>query len=194
MKPDRRLFLKSLTALTAAGRIPAGTEAATASTDAEVSPVPSATPAGFSFFTGRELEFVEAALARLIPADELGPGAREAGVAVFLDRQLSGAFGRLERTYRMGPWLEGTPQQGPQFRLAPAEAYRAAIAEIDGHCLARHAKRFAELGPVEQDEVLRGLDDGQVRLESVSASEFFSPALGKRTGGLLRRSDPWREP
>src|SRR2546421_3553800 len=49
--------------------------------------------------------------ARLIPADELGPGAKEAGVAYFIDRQLVGGWGTMAKMYRQGPWPEGTPQQ-----------------------------------------------------------------------------------
>jgi gluconate 2-dehydrogenase gamma chain len=176
MKPDRRLFLKSLTALTAAGRLPVVAEGAGLEGAAEASlpAAPAAQPAAFSFFTGPEVEFVEAALARLIPADELGPGAREAGVAAFIDRQLAGGFGRLERGYTLGPHQDGTPEQGLQFRLLPAEAYRAAIAETDRVCLERFGGPFAALGPAEQDEVLRGLDEGRIALPSVSATEFFS--------------------
>jgi gluconate 2-dehydrogenase gamma chain len=36
---------------------------------------------------------VEAIVQRLVPADELGMGAKEAGCAVFIDRQLSRPFG-----------------------------------------------------------------------------------------------------
>ena len=54
---------------------------------------------GYVFFTAGEAAFVEAALARLIPKDELGPGAVEAGVAVFLDRQLAGPYGQGDHFY-----------------------------------------------------------------------------------------------
>ena len=37
------------------------------------------------FFNDREWAFINAAVARLIPADELGPGAKEAGVPEFLE-------------------------------------------------------------------------------------------------------------
>jgi len=41
---------------------------------------------GYTYLTAREVRFVEAAIARPIPADELGPGALEAGVAYFCRR------------------------------------------------------------------------------------------------------------
>ncbi len=91
----------------------------------------------YVFFTAEEAAFIEAATARLIPKDDLGPGAREAGVPLFLDRQLAGAFGRAARWYMQGPWAKGTPTQGYQSRMTPAELYRAAIKAIDDHCQGR---------------------------------------------------------
>ncbi len=40
------------------------------------------------FFTNTEWAFVNAAVARLIPSDDNGPGAIEAGVPEFIDRQM----------------------------------------------------------------------------------------------------------
>jgi gluconate 2-dehydrogenase gamma chain len=79
--------------------------------------------APYGFFNADEGAFIEAAVARLIPADELGPGALEAEVPVFIDRQLAGAWGAGERLYRSGPWQTGKPQQG--YAPSDAEAERA---------------------------------------------------------------------
>jgi len=46
------------------------------------------------FFTETEALIVAAAASRIFPSDESGPGAREAGVAIFIDRQLAGSYGR----------------------------------------------------------------------------------------------------
>jgi len=173
VKRDRRRFLKGLTALSAAAGHVGPVTLASAGFAAEAATGAQAAAPGLQFFTAPEAAFVDAALARLIPADALGPGAREAGVTAFIDGQLAGGFGRLERGYTLGPRVEGTAEQGPQFRLLPAEAYRAAIAEIDGHCGERFGRRFAELGPAEQDEVLRALDEGRLALATVNAAEFF---------------------
>ena len=174
MRQDRRRFLKSLGALSAAGRIPARLASGETPASPEAGPGPDPHPQAFVYFTAPEAEFVEAALARLIPADELGAGAKEAGVAVFIDRQLTGAFGMMERGYRLGPWLEGTPQQGDQSPLTPREIYRAAIGEIEAFCRGKHGRSFAQLEAPEQDEVLRGLDEGTLALASVKGPSFFS--------------------
>jgi len=96
-------------------------------------PVP-AQPGGYQFLTADEVKFLDAAVSRLIPNDELGPGAKEAGVTFFLDRQLAGAYGKASHWYMQGPWGKGESSQGYQSRLSPAELYRAAIKAIDEHC------------------------------------------------------------
>src|SRR5689334_4572179 len=76
---------------------------------------PAAQPTTYLFFNTDEVAFIEAAVSRLIPADDKWPGALEAGVANFLDKELNGAWGAGERLYRSGPWQPGTPSQGYQL-------------------------------------------------------------------------------
>jgi gluconate 2-dehydrogenase gamma chain len=60
---------------------------------------------------------LRAVLARLIPADEHGPGAVEAGVLSFLDSELAGAL-----RGRRGRYAAGLDALGPDFaELDPAE-------------------------------------------------------------------------
>jgi len=74
---------------------------------------------GLVFFTPAQAAFVEAAGARPIPNDAVGPGAIEANVPFSLDRQLAGPFGQGDHCYLIGPWTKGTPQQGYQSRFNP---------------------------------------------------------------------------
>jgi gluconate 2-dehydrogenase gamma chain len=173
MTQGRRRFLKTLGALSALGKAPAALARAASPSPASSSPPVAASAETYSYLSPAEVEFLEAALARLIPADELGPGAKEACVTVFIDRQLDGDFGTMAREYRLGPWPEGTPQQGYQSPLTPREIYRAAIAETDRLCASRHGRRFSELEPAQQEEVLRGLEEGTLALESTPARLFF---------------------
>src|SRR5262245_1899244 len=64
---------------------------------------------GYLFFRPYEAAFVEAAVDRLIPSDESGPGAGETGVAFFIDRQLAGPYGLGDHTYLHAPFARGTP-------------------------------------------------------------------------------------
>ncbi|HVY58772.1 MAG TPA: gluconate 2-dehydrogenase subunit 3 family protein [Xanthobacteraceae bacterium] len=144
---------------------------------------------GLQFFTADEAKFIDAAVARLIPADDLGPGAKEAGVTTFLDRQLAGAYGRAERWYMQGPWAHGTEQQGFQSRMTPAQFYRAAIRAVDDYCSKNFGgKRFSDLSASDQDQVLEKLEKGEAQLESVMGQTFFGQLLQNTIEGFW--SDP----
>jgi gluconate 2-dehydrogenase gamma chain len=142
-----------------------------------------------AFLTAQERAFIDAAVARLIPADDLGPGAKEAGVTNFIDRQLAGAFGQAQTWYMQGPWGEGTANQGSQSRLTPAQMYRAAIKAIDAHCRQAFGnKAFTELSVDDQDKVLTGLEKGEMDLQGVKAEGFFAALLQNTVEGFF--SDP----
>ncbi|MFN7998577.1 MAG: gluconate 2-dehydrogenase subunit 3 family protein [Bryobacteraceae bacterium] len=53
------------------------------------------------FFTLEEARTIEAVCGRIVPEDQ-DPGAVRAGVAVFLDRQLTGFYKPLQKIYRQG--------------------------------------------------------------------------------------------
>jgi gluconate 2-dehydrogenase gamma chain len=147
------------------------------------------TSAGWTWFTDAEAAFVNAAVARLIPADDLGPGAVEAGVPTFIDRQLAGPYGRGERWYMQGPWSPGQPTQGWQTRLTPAGLYRAAMKAIDA-AVVRESRggSFAKLAAADQDTFLARLEKGDVALDGVDAKAFFAQLLQNTLEGFW--SDP----
>jgi gluconate 2-dehydrogenase gamma chain len=130
-------------------------------------------PNAYGYLTQPEIRFLDAAVERLIPTDELGPGGRDAGVTCYIDRQLMSAWGTHGRNYRSGPWLEGAPEQGFQSRLTPQEIYRIGIHEINLYCRAQYEKPFEQLPPARQDEVLKALEKGEVDLPSLSSKLFF---------------------
>ena len=190
---SRRDFLKAVTALGATALPLAADADAPAPPAAHAAHHGARTGAGpaadaYLFFTAAEAAFVDAALESLIPADELGPGAREAGVGHFIDRELAGAFGAGGRTYRQGPWPEGTPEQGRQSRLTPREIYRAAIAETNGHCQSRYGRSLEELAVERREEVLRGLESGAIVLPSTDSRAFFAMLWSNAQEGFF--ADP----
>jgi len=130
-------------------------------------------PHAYDYLTQPEIRFLDAAVARLIPADDLGPGAKEADVTYFIDQQLASVWGAHGRNYRSGPWLEGTPEQGFQSRLTPQEIYRIGIREINDHCRATYERPFDQLPPERQDEILKALEKNQIALPSLSSKLFF---------------------
>lgn len=98
------------------------------------------------FFNDREWAFINAAVARLIPADELGPGAKEAGVPEFIDRQLNTPYATGSIWYMQGPFNPDVPKEmGYQLPLVPKQIYNLGIADAEAWCQDKYHKTFAEL-------------------------------------------------
>lgn len=135
-----------------------------------------------------ERQFLDAAVERLIPGDPKHPGAKDAGVTTFIDRQLSGPYGLAETWYMQGPWPTGEMEQGWQSKLTPAQMYRAAIRNIQQHCQMKYGKHYEALSPEQQDEVLHGLEKGHIALPDTSAKQFFQMLLHNTQEGFL--ADP----
>ncbi|MGN6551867.1 MAG: gluconate 2-dehydrogenase subunit 3 family protein [Pararhizobium sp.] len=143
----------------------------------------------YIFLSPAEVAFVEAATERIIPHDELGPGAKDCRVALFIDHQLVGAYGRGQRWYMQGPWKKGEKTQGFQSRLGPADLYRAAIKAIDAHVSSGgKAKTFAALSETDQDALLSDMESGKLKLEGADAKTFFEMLLLNTKEGMF--SDP----
>jgi gluconate 2-dehydrogenase gamma chain len=112
--------------------------------------------------TAAEAQTLGAMCERLIPADQEA-GAAWAGVVDFIDRQLAGAYKKLRKTYRQG--LAGTDQTSQSH----------------------FGRRFAELNPRQQDEILTVLEKGQARGEAwkqVSSAGFFDLVLAHTMQGF----------
>jgi gluconate 2-dehydrogenase gamma chain len=151
---------------------------------------PGASGSGYVFFTAVEAAFIEAAVGRLIPNDPVGPGAVEAGVPFFLDRQLAGKFGQGDHYFLGGPWSKGTPEQGYQSRFNPAQLYRAAVAAVDKYVGTNFTgASFSKLAAEDQDAVLKGLESGKIDLDGgVGSKSFFDMLLQNTKEGYF--SDP----
>lgn len=129
---------------------------------------------GYRFFGPDEAAFIEAAVARLIPSGGTGPGAIEANVPYFIDRQLDGPFGRGDHFYLGGPWPQGVKEQGYQSRFSPAQLYRNGIKATDAWARDKHGKLLRDLQPGDQDAVLHALESGDAKLDGVEAKTFFT--------------------
>ena len=138
-------------------------------------PPPSSRDRGYS--SRAEGAAVEALVDRLIPPDPETPGGKDAGCAVFIDRQLAGPYGRADGLYRRPPFIKGTKQQGPQDADGPrsttARRWRRST-DIAGR--RNGGKRFARLHRCHKDDVLGGLENGT------------GEARRRRRQGVLRAS------
>jgi gluconate 2-dehydrogenase gamma chain len=140
---------------------------------------------GWLFFNPDELSFVKAALDTLIPADPTGPGAVEAGCATYMDRQLAGAYGRGARLYLQGPFAEGTPQQGYQLPLTPADLIRAGIADVEAYAFASRKSRLRDLSAADRAALLKEVDEGKAQLAHVPAAAWFNQFLNLTMEGYF---------
>jgi gluconate 2-dehydrogenase gamma chain len=107
------------------------------------------------FFTAAEAQVIQAASERIFPTDDSGAGATEAGVVIYIDRQLASPYGKDARRYTKGPWVESVPEHGYQGKETPQQVYRAGIESLGGD--------FAALSAEQQDQ----------RLENIQETHFF---------------------
>jgi gluconate 2-dehydrogenase gamma chain len=152
-------------------------------------------PGPWAFFSEPEAATLGAIADRIIPPDPQTFGGKDAGCVVFVDRQLAGAYGRLEGLYVSGPFEHGSQEQGPQSPQTPRELYRSGLAALDQYCRAQSGgdpssvgKAFVALTAVQQDEVLRGLDSGAVQLANIDGKTFFEQLLKDLQQGFF--ADP----
>jgi gluconate 2-dehydrogenase gamma chain len=82
------------------------------------------------FFTAEEARIISAACERIFPRDASGPGATDAGVVIYIDRQLGGPYGRDKYRYAKAPFVSSVPEHGYQGQENPRQIYRAGIREL----------------------------------------------------------------
>jgi gluconate 2-dehydrogenase gamma chain len=173
---SRRDILKRAGAVAAAvgATAPApGAAAPGSAAPGTISPAPQAsvpaTREALETLTAQEADLLDSIVARLIPSDELGPGAREAKAGRYIDRALGGA-------------------------LAPSrDAYRAGLAAFDRYCRMSRGKPFGELTAIEQDSVLIDVETGAATGSGAgfagSSAQFFSMVLNHTRQGTF--GDPY---
>jgi gluconate 2-dehydrogenase gamma chain len=106
------------------------------------------------FFTVSEAHVIAAACERIFPNDASGPGATEAGVVVYIDRQLAGPYGRDKYRYTKGPWVQSMPEHGYQGQQTPQQTYRQGLQDLG-------------------DFTALSTDDQIARLKSIETTRFF---------------------
>jgi gluconate 2-dehydrogenase gamma chain len=143
---------------------------------------------GWQFFSASEAQEIEAIVNRLIPEDELSVGGKDAGCAVFIDRQLVSGYGDFSRQYRAAPFIQGTPEQGDQSPLTPRQRYRLGLADLEQHCRAHYQTSFSKLPSGLQDAILKEIEKGLVEFRQLDAKLFFQQVLTNTMEGFF--ADP----
>ena len=115
--------------------------------------------------TASETEILSAMVDRLIPTDELGPGALDTGVLQYIDRALSEA------------------------ESDSAEAYRAGLAALDTYSRYTRGGPFLDLSTIDQDSVLIDLQIGAATGAGVgfvgSSGSFFNMVKSHTWQGMF---------
>ena len=192
---QRRDFLSSALALAAASTLPVARAEVISGGQpwepgkASLPPLAAPRQGGLAFFTQSEFDIAGALADRLIPADDLSIGGKEAGCAVFIDRQMAGDYGKGATMYRLGRFVKGTPEQGTQSPLTPAERWRNGLAAIEIYCQHTFSKTFVQLEGAQQDDLLRAMESGKLNLgSSVETKELFEQILANVREGFF--ADP----
>ena len=167
----RRDLLKGAGALGAVAVSPPGSaEAAAAPPVADLQNVSPSAGAGagrdvFESLTAAESDTLEAIVARLIPSDANGPGAREARAARYIDRALGGSLS------------------------ASREAYRSGLAAMDRYARSSRGAPLRELSTTDQDLVLAAVESGAATGFAGSSAAFFAMVRSHTIQGTF--SDPY---
>ena len=101
------------------------------------------------FFTATEALIVAAAASRIFPSDDSGPGAREAGVAIYIDRQLAGSYGRDRFRYTQPPFEDAPRELGYQGKQTPRQLYREGLEGLED---------FHLFSAADQDKALKNIE------------------------------------
>ncbi|MCQ6562442.1 gluconate 2-dehydrogenase subunit 3 family protein [Paenibacillus mendelii] len=151
-----------------------------------------AVPANYNralmFFNQEQFSIVDAATERIFPKDANGPGAKELGVAFFIDHQLAGDYGFNGREYMSPPYFKGEKVQGYQGHLKRREMYDIALQEMENYSQAQFQKGFSQLAGEQQDEVLKAFEEDAVEITTISPSGFFKILRSNTLEGVY--SDP----
>jgi len=116
--------------------------------------------------TSAEAETLRAVIARIIPADENGPGALEARADRYIDRALAGALKNQRSTYTAG------------------------LAAIDAYALSAKGSAFAKLSTSDQDLILTEIQsDRATGFAAGGSGQFFNLVRTHTIQGTF--SDPF---
>lgn len=106
--------------------------------------------------TSAERQCLEAMISRIIPAGADGPGALEAGCAIYIESALKDAYQSCGKIYSSG------------------------LAALDAHAMSRGGKSFAALNTTEQDKILSDFEQN-VKVAGHSDSATFFELVRQHT-------------
>jgi gluconate 2-dehydrogenase gamma chain len=114
----------------------------------------------------------------MCPADKTSASGVDLGLNIYFDRALAGNWGQGDRLYLQGPFKQGTPNQGYQLGMTPAQLFRTGTEGLAAYCAASYQKPFDRLGADVREQLLKGLQAGKIELPNgVPAATYFAQLL-----------------
>src|SRR5690625_2955971 len=127
------------------------------------------------FFSRHEdFNVLKAAVERIYPEDDNGPGAVELGVPFFIDRQLAGEYGLNSKSYMQGPFKDIDKTERYQTPLSRGGIMIEGIRKLGKASEKEFGEKFDEAEADQQDQLLQSFQDGEVKLKGVASETFFN--------------------
>lgn len=120
--------------------------------------LPAPDPAGPLYFSKDEYQLLDTLTELIIPADDHSPGAREAGVAKFIDKSVAEAFLPEEKT-----------------------SWRKGLAGVNALAHSMHNQSFLQLDRDQQKTVLQSMSESEKTDKSKASNEGDSGESRSRT-------------
>jgi gluconate 2-dehydrogenase gamma chain len=162
---SRRELLKRAGLAGAAAVVPVGARDAAARSIGGDAVQTAAAREPLEHLTAAESAVLEAIVARLIPSDAAGPGAKEARAARYIDRALGGALSSSRQSYAAG------------------------LAALDQYARTSRGHGFAQLLPEDQDALLSEVEAGTATGFAGGSAAFFTLVRAHTIEGTF--SDPY---
>ncbi|WP_343073184.1 gluconate 2-dehydrogenase subunit 3 family protein [Salicibibacter cibi] len=120
-----------------------------------------------------DFQVLSAAVERIYPEDDIGPGAIALGVPYFIDKQLAGEYGFNARDYMQGPFYEGAPTQGNQSSMNRRDVFLQGVRLIQSIANENFNTAFFDLEGEQQDEILEAFENGEPEMPGMDSAAFF---------------------
>jgi gluconate 2-dehydrogenase gamma chain len=162
---------------------------------------------GLSVLNIDEQKVLEAIVETIIPTDSNGPGAKEAGVIYFIDKQLGGDYGTNARMYMKGPFVlsgqagpltvdginypQGSPSEpysGPtyQYNMSLRDFWRYGLEALENYATKAYGDRFENLSNTQKIEVLTEIYDNKpTDFNDIVPNDFFNELIFMTYSGFF---------
>jgi cell division protein FtsL len=162
---------------------------------------------GLTVLNINEQKTLEAIVETIIPTDSNGPGAKEAGVIYFIDRQLGGDYGNNARMFMKGPFVQsgqsgpitidgitypqGSPSEpypGPsyQYNMTLRDFWRYGLEALEAYSNQAYGSSFENLTTIQRVQVLTEIYDNKpTSFNDIIPKDFFNELIFMTYSGFL---------